>query len=125
MIVLVCGGRDFYNSVFVGETLDHMLERPYQEGDLAIVQGGAAGADQCAEWWCNWRGVACFTCRANWQRWANAAGSIRNAWMIQYMQVDACIAFPGGNGTANMVKMCRGKGIPVYLPTGKVMLPKL
>src|SRR5690606_30354012 len=49
---------------------------------------------------------------ADWRRHGRAAGPIRNQEMAD-AGADLCIAFPGGRGTADMVRRARAAGIPV------------
>ena len=41
------------------------------------------------------------------------AGFVRNQRMIDEGKPDLCVAFPGGDGTADMVKRARAAGIEV------------
>ena len=50
---------------------------------------------------------------AAWNKWGYSAGPRRNAWMIEYGKPDHVLAFPGGPGTADMVRRARAAGIPV------------
>ena len=52
--------------------------------------------------------------RANWDYYETSAGTIRNTWMIKYATPDLIVAFPGGTGTANMIKQSRAAGIDVF-----------
>jgi len=56
---------------------------------------------------------------ADWQQYGKAAGPIRNGKMLLELQryFDRCVVpFPGGAGTANMVKQAREAGVKVVLP---------
>jgi ABC-type Fe3+-hydroxamate transport system substrate-binding protein len=48
-------------------------------------------------------------------KYGPSAGPIRNGRMLEY-KPDLVIAFPGGRGTANMVKQARKAGIAVVEP---------
>lgn len=43
-----------------------------------------------------------------------AAGPIRNQRMLDDGKPDRVLAFPGGRGTANMVKLAKAAGVPVH-----------
>lgn len=104
MRVLVCGGRTYNNAKLIGEELDKLLaEYP----DLIVIHGGASGADWLAKEWCRtkWDKVDCFSFPAKFKRHGKRqAGRIRNLRMILEGKPTLVLAFPGGDGTANMVK---------------------
>ena len=52
---------------------------------------------------------------ANWKKHGRAAGPIRNKQMLEEAKPDLVIAFPGGAGTANMVKQAREAGVKVEI----------
>ena len=110
-IVLVTGGRKFGPGSHVWQTLDGLA---MHEPQLCIVQGGASGADGHARRWAKARGKPCLTMDAQWDALGPKAGALRNQWMLDYLKVDYCVAFPGGAGTADMKRRCKEKGIRVY-----------
>ncbi len=81
--------------------------------DLTVIHGGATGADAIADEWAvvNWVNFEEY--KADWARWGNRAGMIRNRTMLVQGKPDLVIAFPGGKGTANMVSIARAKGVTV------------
>lgn len=99
-IVLVCGGRDFRDRALLFDTLD-------QEDVDCIVHGGATGADQLAGEWAVARKRPEIIIPAQWKGYGLRAGPVRNGWMIRFVAVTHVIAFPGGRGTADMVKQAR------------------
>lgn len=142
MRVLVCGGRDFANfpghhpaaealrvkyeqehKVLV-KTLDefcktHGLVTPSDEygnwlpANIHIIAGGAPGADTDAVDWavCAW--VPFTEYKADWTKYGRSAGPKRNQQMIDEGKPDYGIAFPGGQGTADMVRRLKAHHIPV------------
>lgn len=109
MRVLVTGGRDFHNWQVVHKALDEV--RPN-----VVIHGSATGADQSARGWAQLNGVPEIPFPAFW--YANGtidrtAGPKRNARMLKEGKPDLVLAFPGGLGTAHMVKLATAKGIPV------------
>lgn len=112
MIIMgVTGGRKYRDANRVAEVLSGMMSR---HPGFAVVQGGAPGADTLALDWCLRNGVPCFTAHACWDFYGNRAGGIRNRWMHTYFELDFLAAFPGGVGTADMVRRATAAGIPVY-----------
>lgn len=50
---------------------------------------------------------------ADWKRYGRGAGPVRNQQMIEEGGADGCIAFPGGRGTADMVRRAKNAGLDV------------
>lgn len=125
MRVLVCGGRDYNNYRELSEFLDNLCqERGWTVSDgnyhvpnwlpnVFIISGGAKGADQLAIDWAinNWCSFKEFP--VDWTKHGKAAGPIRNQQMIDEGKPDIVIAFPGGRGTADMIKRAKKAGIEV------------
>lgn len=136
--VLVCGGRDFADienklggSIqhkkaqeeykFLFETLsdqlfdmwEYYLGGPKSYGDVVIIHGDAKGADRAAGLWASSVGAGVWPFPADWKTHGKAAGPIRNKQMLDEGEPDLVIAFPGGAGTANMVKQAKDRGIEV------------
>jgi SLOG family YspA-like protein len=141
--VLVCGGRDFgdlrgpagnedhpdhkrvcseYNHTL--RTLDRLAlnswpKTPEDEygnwlPNVVIITGGASGVDSTAtDWaavnWCQFKEY-----KADWKKHGRAAGPIRNQRMLDEGKPDLVVAFPGGRGTADMVKRAKAAGVPVH-----------
>ena len=108
--VLVCGGRHYADMMHVYRTLDvlHMERRI-----TCVIQGGASGADMDAATWAVKRGVRDETFNADWKQHGRAAGPIRNQRMLDEGKPDLVVAFPGGRGTADMVRRAKAAGVPV------------
>lgn len=126
MRVIVCGGRMFGEvpdflppeelegakckaageRAFVYDTLDRY--------DLSVIaEGGADGADRMAREWAKIRTVRCLRYYAHWHLHGRGAGPIRNQRMLDEFKPDAVIAFPGGKGTADMVRRAKAAGVRV------------
>ena len=110
MRVLVCGGRDYVNAREAFTLLDriHAIE-PI----TCIIQGEARGADSLAKTWAMNRGIACDSYPANWNKFGKRAGHIRNTQMLEEGRPDKVVAFPGGAGTDNMIRISRAGKVPV------------
>lgn len=114
--VLVCGGRDFSDFVMFNAVMEQI--KPFLDNDVLFVSGGARGADAMIINWCKARGYPCAVIRANWDVYGNSAGTVRNGWMLR-LPIDLVVAFPGGRGTADMIKQSKAKqskdkGIDIY-----------
>lgn len=104
--VAVTGGRNYANS----ETTQRALA--LLSPDVTLVCGAATGADAlCAELWES-LGRPVERHPADWDRLGRAAGPVRNQQMID-SGVGLLIAFPGGRGTADMIRRAHKSGVPV------------
>jgi hypothetical protein len=52
---------------------------------------------------------------ADWESYPRAAGAIRNSQML-LTNPQYCVAFPGGRGTADMMRKAALHGLTVYVP---------
>ena len=109
MRVLVCGGRDFTDWDLLRETLTGLFEYEID----AIIHGGAIGADSLAGEFARAFGIEEVVFKADWKKYGKAAGPIRNAQMPAEGKPDLVVAFPGGNGTSDMVKKAKAHGVTV------------
>ena len=108
--VLVCGGRSYRDVKMVNVVLDAIdLKAPI----ALVMQGAATGADECARAWAARRAVACLSVPADWGRLGRAAGPLRNQRMLDDWSPSVVVAFPGGAGTADMVRRARSGRVPV------------
>lgn len=111
MIVLVTGGRK-YNDLEV--VFDSIARLHSEIGIDLLIHGQATGADTLAGKVCKEIGIDVVECPANWTKYNKAAGVIRNKKMLEYFpNIDLVLAFPGENGTANMISQAKEKSIDV------------
>lgn len=111
MRVLVCGGRYYRDAKKVDRTLDAINNE--SPAVSVIIHGNAAGADTLADNWAFKRCKPVLPFPANWKAYGRSAGAKRNKQMLREGKPDLVVAFPGGNGTANMVAIARAAGITV------------
>lgn len=122
MRVLVCGGREFDDWPLFCKTMDKLFEVnglnnqsvfETREIPIYIIHGNAIGADFLARVWCNLWGFKELRYPADWRKHGKAAGAIRNQQMLDEGQPDIVVAFPGGTGTADMVRRAKKIGVEV------------
>lgn len=115
MIVLITGGREYRNQRELFSVLDRLhKERPF----TFLVHGDARGADHMAHRWAKKNGVQPVAMEALWDAEGNDAGTKRNARMYEFAKPALIIAFSGGRGTANMIRIgyeARKRGDPVEI----------
>lgn len=118
--ILVCGGRNFANYPLLSNTLNKIcIDREwlwdieYYMPGVIIISGMAKGADSLAiDWavvnWLRWEEYP-----ADWETHGKAAGLIRNQQMLDEGKPDLVVAFPGGRGTADMIRRAEKAGVEV------------
>ncbi len=109
--VLVCGGRDFNDRDYIWDTLCRLDSEHGPFG--VIIHGCATGADSESEIWADAMSLKACGFRAEWDKHGKAAGPIRNKRMLKEGRPDLVVAFPGGRGTANMVRQAKASGVRV------------
>ena len=111
MRVLVCGGRDLRDAELVESTLDSLLAArgPFER----LIHGGARGVDRLAGAWARKNGVLEWDFLPEWHRAGTHDGAVRNQRMINEALPELVIAFPGGDGTADMVERAKAAGIEI------------
>ncbi|SAL02898.1 hypothetical protein AWB80_08465 [Caballeronia pedi] len=114
MRLLVCGGRDFTDTLAVFGALD----RAHAKREITLVIHGACptGADNLAEKWAKSREIPYLGHPAPWKLYDKAAGPMRNRAMLEEWKPEGVVAFPGGSGTADMVRRARDAGVTVWEP---------
>lgn len=142
MRVLVCGGRRFGYNWVMSTISNKMWSRGTNKEELdllnnslnqlkliplfdLVIHGGATGADYWAGEWADGADIPCLIVPAPWSQKGKSAGIIRNLRMLDFMGLkpDLVVAFPGGNGTAHMVKIATEAGVALWQPQQHVELP--
>ena len=132
MRVVVFGGRDFRNYGLLFRAMDMLHER---YNFTLVIDGKATGVDTLANKWAIHRGIdfvrepadrdnldvpgAVIKTNAYGKKYNALAGFTRNELMITKYNPEMGIAFPGGEGTSNMTKLCYKYGLDV-----KTVVPK-
>ncbi len=107
MRIIVTGGRKLADAAAVDRELSTL--RP-----TLVIVGGAGGADRLAAHWAWLHKAETWIYDADWNAHGKAAGPIRNQRMLdENPGIDAVVAFPGGSGTADMVRRARAAGVRV------------
>lgn len=111
MKFLICGGRDFEDRPFFDRVMHNVTN--YWGMPKLVIHGMARGADTLADRWALDNGILVRGFPADWNRHGRAAGAIRNQQMLDEGRPDLVIAFPGGPGTADMVRRAQMVGVQV------------
>jgi len=107
---LICGGRNFNDlGVFDNAMGDLMRLKGCPD---TIIHGGARGADTLADEWGKRMALRILAMPADWDRHGRSAGPLRNQAMLA-KGPQLVVAFPGGKGTADMVRRAREMNVDV------------
>lgn len=116
MKILVCGGRNYSDAKFLFSYLDkhfsHATEVITGAQRWPRPNGTFIGADWLAIEWAISRQINFRGFPAKWNREGDQAGFLRNSDMLAAVGVDQCVAFPGNNGTRDMISKCQDANIP-------------
>lgn len=137
MILLVTGGRELtlrpydwlrldafhvpVKMLFGGDVMAADRHRRYEPGPVhALYNGKCTGADTCARAWAESRGVPYRDFPYDRSK-GRAGGPARNASMLaaarreaEHLETELVgVAFPGGDGTANMVEQLDAAGVRI------------
>jgi hypothetical protein len=108
--VLVCGGRDYADR----ERVFSLLDLAHAASEFScVIHGCARGADTLAGDWAEVRNIPVERYPALWEQHGRRAGSVRNQLMLTDGKPDLVIAFPGGAGTADMIRRSKAAGLLV------------
>jgi ribA/ribD-fused uncharacterized protein len=105
MRLLVSGGREFDDVDFIVNQLTRLHE---SRSVTELIHGTARGVDTICGCWGEEVGIIVTPMPAKWRdeegNYDAGAGHKRNQQMLDECRPDALMAFPGGTGTADMVK---------------------
>lgn len=130
--IVVTGGRNYSDYEAVKRELDEWLAlADAMQVGLIVIEGGATGADALARRWCEenpdsvrhiredakWTDLDAVPCvprrRKDGTLYNAAAGGIRNQKMLDAHLPSVLLQFPGGKGTADMVKRAHAAKVRV------------
>ncbi len=107
MRVIVCGGRNYTDDIRMRDVLD---DYPIE----VLINGSCRGADKLSSEWAQRTGTVYAEVPALWDAFGKSAGHMRNNEMAtRFGEIDLVIAFPGGAGTRNMIRIAGVLGITV------------
>ena len=113
MRIVVTGGRYGNDEALV----DRALSAIHRKHGITVlingrckVRGQDSGFDHLSRQWAIRHGIEVEDYPADWSL-GRGAGPLRNQRMIDEGKPDNCVAFPGGDGTADMVRRCEAAGM--------------
>lgn len=115
-VICVTGGRSYTDRAKLDQVLTDIAVDVAESNDhfvhVELMHGCASGADRLADDWARKRGTPVYRFPADWAEHGKAAGPMRNQQMVD-AKPDEVVAFPGGAGTADMVRRAKAAGIRV------------
>lgn len=117
--ILVCGGRYYKDQDTVNKTLFDITGLRDQYNFGTIIHGNARGADSLGASWGYRMGWKVEAYPADWKQYGKKAGYLRNKQMLDEGKPDLVVAFPGGKGTAMMIKLAKEASIEVREVNGQ------
>lgn len=116
---LVCGGRKFKSPML----LDRVLSKLHAKRHFSLViHGAASGADTLAGLWAKANGIPVLSFPADWTRYSNRAGPLRNQQMIDEGKPDLVVAFRGNVGTSDMIRRAKRARIEIIQPQEEMLV---
>jgi hypothetical protein len=94
------------------EQLDKLLISP---DDIEIVSGHAHGVDKYGERYAQDNQLDLVIMPANWNKYGNSAGPIRNKKMAEYADGLVAVRHNNSRGTANMIKCAEEEGLEIWI----------
>lgn len=110
--IIVAGSREFDNYEMLNEVLEGYINNMNKE-NITIVSGRANGADRLGEVFAENHNLKLELFPADWQKYGNEAGFIRNGWMADFATEDGShgVLFAFWNGVSNGTKDMINKAI--------------
>ncbi|SFT93279.1 Protein of unknown function [Kosakonia arachidis] len=110
MRVLICSGR-FYADI---HTLTRILDLYTRTQTIdVLIHGGHHALGRAIETWARDKDIHIIRYPANWALHGKYAETRRNLFMLEDSRPDVLLAFPGGEDTAECIKMAQNIGIRV------------
>ena len=91
-----------------------MLTSPCSSMARRMITGPYVGFDYWSNQWALARFIRTQRVHAEWRKYDQAAGPIRNQKMLADYKPALLIAGPGKHGTANMMDLARKAGIEIW-----------
>ena len=110
MKVVIAGSRDITDYDIL---LKAIKECPFEITE--VISGRARGVDTLGEKYAEDYGLKLHLFPADWKKYRNAAGPIRNAQMADFADVVLCVWDGKSSGTKDMMNQAKKRGLPLYV----------
>lgn len=114
--VLITGSRKWSNKRTISDAINFYTNNT--DNPICIIQGECpyGGADKLAKDYALEQCIPVISVPADWNKYGNRAGPIRNKFMVDYFRPNIVLAFPLGDsrGTIHCMKYAAQNNILVY-----------
>ena len=110
MKVVIAGSRDIIDYSIL---LKAIKGCPFQITE--VISGRARGVDTLGEKYAEDYGLKLHLFPADWKKYRNAAGPIRNAQMADLADAVLCVWDGVSSGTKDMMNQAKKRGLPLYV----------
>lgn len=114
MKVIIAGSRSFQDRQKIYAVLDYLNSL---HGFTSVISGLARGPDTIGKDWAEERGIPVECCAADWDKYGNHAGIIRNSEMANAAGSSGrLVAFYDGisTGTGDMIRKMSGRVLHIH-----------
>jgi len=113
--IVVAGCRNYNNYEEAKVYIEHCISRIKNEYTLIFVSGGCHGADQLGERFAKENNYKIERYPANWKKYGNSAGPIRNKQMADAGDYFICFWDENSNGTKSMINFAKALKKPIKI----------
>ena len=120
--IIIAGSREFSDYLLMKKSIFNFLDgRHIPKSSVRIVSGRAKGADENGERYAIEHGLKLSTFEAQWWKYGNSAGYLRNEEMAKFAIEDdntgILIAFWNGTsrGTKHMINLAEKYGLETHI----------
>lgn len=114
--IIVAGSRNYNNYPKLKNTLNNIIGK-ISRSDIEIVSGTATGADRLGEKYAKEHDLKCTRFPADWSKYGNKAGIVRNIKMLNYIGNSGILVLfwdEESKGSKHMLEIATEFGIIVY-----------
>jgi hypothetical protein len=94
-------------------TFRAIQEAPFQVTE--VISGGAQGPDRHGEMWASKHNLPLYLFLADWEKYGNSAGYIRNKEMAEVAEALIAVWDGQSKGTRHMIECARAKNLNVFV----------
>lgn len=109
MKTIIAGGREIATDGIIAEIISHNVPWEITE----VVEGGQRGIDRLARNWAKEKSIPVTTFEAEWKKYGNSAGPIRNEEMAEYAEALVAIRDGKSKGTEDMISKARKHNLKI------------
>lgn len=108
MKVIIAGSRDFLDYDLLKKTMAEVVWSVTE-----VVSGKARGADTLGERWAKEMGIPVKPFPADWVKYGDSAGSVRNEQMARYGEALVAFLAKTSKGTKDMIRVAKRYKLPM------------